>query len=302
MDVGTTDLDSVDAGLDRGLSAASIDDNVGAVGDASVLEEGLGVLLGRDALGAVDVGCAEVLGEVELRLDNVDADNLGGTVGLGDGSAEETDGAGAHDDDRVTGLDVSLLDDVHTDSEGLDHGTLLKRDVLGELEAEIGGCVPETGQGAIVWGSGSKDHIRAEVILASDAVGAATARVSGLEGHAVADLELGNLVANLDNGAGGLVAKDHGVLDDEGADGAVDPVVDVGATDTGVVYLDDDIVGGSEGRSGALLKGDVVDAVEDEGEVLQEELVSWSEVRGGGVNCYEGGGTYAGHFGGLICC
>lgn len=108
--------------------------------------------------------------------------------------------------------------------------------------------------------------------MASQAVGAATARVSGLESDAVADLEVRDLGADLDDGTGGLVAEDHGVLDDEVANGAVNPVVHVGAADARVVYGDEDIVGGAELGLGALSEGDIVGLVEDEGEVLPAML------------------------------
>jgi hypothetical protein len=49
--------------------------------------------------------------------------------------------------------------------------------------------------------------------------------------------------------------------------------VHVGAADAGVVDGDEDIVGAREGGLGALLEGDVVGLVEDEGEVLGGLLV-----------------------------
>lgn len=269
LHVAAADLEDMDAGLDRGLGTAGVNDNIGTLREVGELEDVLGVLLGGDALRSVGVGSSKVLGKVELGLDNVDADNLGGTVGAGDGSTEETDGTGTHDDDRVTRLDIGLLHDVDTDGEGLNQGTLLLGDVLGQLEAEVGWGAPVAGEGTVVGRGGGKDHVGAEVVLASEAVGAATARVSGLEGDAVADLEGLHLLADLDDGTGRLVAQDHGVCDDKLANGAMDPVVDVGATDTSVVDGDDDIVGILEGRLGALLEGDVAGLVKDERQVLE---------------------------------
>lgn len=259
----------MDAGLDRGLSTAGVNDNVGTLRKVGELKDVLGVLLGRDALRGIDVGSSKVLGKVELGLDNVDADNLGGTVGAGDGGAKETDGTGTHDDDRVTGLDLGLLDDVDSNGEGFNQGTLLLGDVLRQLEAEVGRGAPVAGEGAVVGRGGGKDHVGAEVVLAGEAVGAAAARISGLESDAVADLEGLDLLADLDDGTGRLVAQDHGVCDDELANGAMDPVVDVGATDTSVVDGDDNIVGILEGGLGALLEGDVAGLVKDEGQVLE---------------------------------
>lgn len=279
LHVAATDLEDVDTGLDRGLGTAGVNDNVGTVREVGKLEDVLGVLLGGDALGGVDVGSSKALGKVELGLDNVDTDNLGGTVGAGDGGAEETDGTSTHDDNRVAGLDLGLLDDVDTDGEGLNQGTLLLGDVVGQLEAEVGRGTPVAGEGTVVGRSGGKDHVGAEVVLASEAVGAAAAGVSGLEGDAVADLEGLHLVTDLDDSAGRLMTQDHGVCDDELANGAMDPVVDVGAADTSVVDGDEDIVGILEGGLGALLEGNVAGLIEDERQVL--ESVSWSLERGG---------------------
>lgn len=48
----------------------------------------------------------------------------------------------------------------------------------------------------------------------------------------------------------------------------MDPVVDVGTADTGVIDGDEDIVGACEGGFGTFLEGNVAWLVEDEGEVL----------------------------------
>ncbi|KAI6757939.1 hypothetical protein HG531_003764 [Fusarium graminearum] len=176
------------------------------MGKTGQITDVLGVLLGCDALRGVHVCGSKVLGEIELALDNVDADNLGSTVGLCDGSAEKTDGTSAHDNDRVTRLDARLLDDVDSDGERLDQGSLLERNIVGKLEAKVGGGRPETSQGTVIRRRSGKDHIRAEVVLASEAVLAATARVSRLKSDAITSLEGLDLVANLNNSSGGLVA------------------------------------------------------------------------------------------------
>lgn len=64
------------------------------------------------------------------------------------------------------------------------------------------------------------------------------------------------------------MAEDHRVFHDEGADGAVLPVVDIGAADSGVVYRDEDIVFAFQGGLGALFEGEGKRFIEDEGEVL----------------------------------
>jgi hypothetical protein len=72
------------------------------------------------------------------------------------------------------------------------------------------------------------------------------------------------------------VAEDHGLLDDEMPDAAVQPVVDIGAADAGVGDPDDDRVGvGLEGWNRAVFEGDIVGRLEDEGEVLRAAFGQW---------------------------
>lgn len=259
-------------GLDGGLSTAGVDDNVGASTEFTLLDQSLGVLLGGDALGEIGVGGSEVLGEVQLGLDNVNTDDLGGAECLCDGSAEQTDGSSTHHDNAGAGSDVGLLGNVNGDSEGLNESALLQGDIVGKLEAEVGGGGPESSQGAVVGRGSGEAHLGAQVVAAGQAVLAAAAGVAGLEGDAVASLEGLHGVTNLDDGTSGLVAKDHGVLDDKVANGTVLPVVDVGAADTGVVDGDENIVGVGELGDGALSELDVVGLVENEGKVLERSV------------------------------
>ena len=261
--------DDVEGRLDGRLSAGSVNDGVGTLAEVSSGDDVLGVLLGGNALREVGVGGGERLGKVKLGLDDVDRDDLGGAVGLGDGGAEQADGAGTHDDNGLAGLDLGLLGDVHGDGEGLDEGALLEGDGLGELVAEVGGGGPEAGQGAVIGGSGGELHVRAEVVVARKALDAAAAGVAGLESDAVADGEGLDGVADGNDGAGRLVAEDHGVLHDEVADGAVEPVVDIGTADAGVVDGDEDVMGVLDLGDGLVLEADVEGLVENEGEVLE---------------------------------
>ena len=66
------------------------------------------------------------------------------------------------------------------------------------------------------------------------------------------------------------MAEDHRGCEDEGADTSAAPVVDVAAADAGVVYGEEDIVGGGgrEDGFGLLFEGYFVGGVKDEGEVL----------------------------------
>ena len=66
------------------------------------------------------------------------------------------------------------------------------------------------------------------------------------------------------------MTENHGLLDDEVSDAAVEPVVDVGAADTCVGDADEDRVRiGLEARDGAIFEGDGVGRLEDKGEVLE---------------------------------
>jgi hypothetical protein len=66
------------------------------------------------------------------------------------------------------------------------------------------------------------------------------------------------------------VAENHGLLDDEVSDAAMEPVVDVRAADTCVGDADEDRVRvGLEARDGAIFEGDGVGRLEDKGEVLE---------------------------------
>lgn len=97
---------------------------------------------------------------------------------------------------------------------------------------------------------------------------ATTAGNAGLHSDAVADFQCCNLISYFVYDAGGFVAEDHGVIDNEGADAAVDPVVHIRAADTGPFGLDENIVLGLQFGDWAVLICEVVDLLEDEGGVL----------------------------------
>jgi hypothetical protein len=206
--------------------------------------------------------------EIETILLDIHANDFGGAESLSDGAAEETDWARAHDDDGGAGGDLGLLGDVDCNGEGLDERTLLKRDLVGELVAEVLGCGVEAAEGSVVGRGGGEAHIGAEVVVAAQAGLAVAAGGSGFDGDAVAEFEGCDGGADSGDCAGGFVAEAHGGFEDEGADGAMLPVVHVGAADAGEGDGDEDGAGVGEGGDWALFIGDVEGGVEDEGEVL----------------------------------
>lgn len=90
-----------------------------------------------------------------------------------------------------------------------------------------------------------------------------------LDGDTVSDLEILHLVADLDNSPGALVAQDDGALEDEVANAAPLPVVDIRATDAGLLDVDAHIVLVAELWDLAALKRDVLDGLEDKRRVLK---------------------------------
>lgn len=246
LDVGAAHAHRVQAGLDAGLGAAGVNDHVGAVGPADGALDVVGVVLGRDALRGVRVRAAEPLGELELAVDDIHAADRGGAKGLGHGGAQQAHGARAHDHDGLARGHGGLADYVHGDGQGLDQGALLRRHVVGQLVAEVGGGGPEARQGAVVGRGGGEAHLGTEVVVAREAGLAAAAGVAGLEGDAVAFAQSGYRLAHGHDGARTLVAQHHGVFDDKVANGAVVPVVHVGAADARVVYGYEDVMGRAE--------------------------------------------------------
>jgi hypothetical protein len=66
------------------------------------------------------------------------------------------------------------------------------------------------------------------------------------------------------------MTENHGLLDDEVSNAAMEPVVDVGTADARVGDADEDRVRvGLEGRDGAIFEADCVGRLEHKGEVLE---------------------------------
>ena len=217
----------MDSSLNARLRAGGIDDDVRARAEPALLDEVLRVLLRADAR-ALEASVRRVLeGELQALVVDVNSNDLLRAVRLGHSAAQQPHGTGAEDDNRVAGLDGRLSCDVDGDGGGFDQGALLEAHVLRQLVAVVlrQGVVP--GQRAVVGRCGGEGHVRAEVVLALLAPHAAAAGDAGLHRHAVTDLEGCDFVANFLDDAGGLVAENHGLLNDKVADPAFDPVVDI---------------------------------------------------------------------------
>jgi len=189
-------------------------------------------------------------------------------------TAEKSNRTSTHDHDALARLDLSLLGDMDSYSKRLKKSTFLQRDVLRELIAEIFRRSVESSQGAINGRRGSKAHFRAEIVVPAQTCLASSTGCSWLEGNAIADFERRHSRADFDNCSCGFVPEHHGVFEDEGADPAFLPVVDIAAADAGVVYGYEDIVGRLECWNWLFGECYIMRFVEDEGEVLQSALLA----------------------------
>lgn len=268
LHVHTAAAHNVDASLDTRLGAAGINDYISALAKVRGFNEVLGVYLRGDTLRHERVRRCVALCKIETTLLDIHADDFCGAESLRDGAAEEANGAGAHDDDGGAGGDLGLLGDVDGDGEGLNQRAFLESDLLGELVAEVLGGGVEAAESSVVGRGGGEAHVGAEVVVAAQARFAVAAGGSGLDGDAVAELEGGDSGADLGDCAGGFVTEAHGGFEDEGANGAMLPVVHIGSADAGEGDGDEDGAGVSEGGDWALLIGDGERRVQDEGEVL----------------------------------
>ena len=130
----------------------------------------------------VDVGRCVALREIKTRLDNVDRNDALGAESLSNGHCEETNGAGAEDDDGLVGLEVAeVCHGVYTDGQRLHHRTILERKVLGKRVGEVCREFVVAAKGTVVRWCGSEDHLRAELVVAALARVTDAARRTRLE-------------------------------------------------------------------------------------------------------------------------
>ena len=263
LDVGAAGSQCMDGSLYARFGSRGINDGICAESEVALFVEETGVLLRADSLRAEDVSGSVLLSKRKTLLVDVYGNNLGGAKPLGDGHAEKTNRTCTEDNNALARLDVSLLGDVHTDTQWLDQGGFLERNVVCDLVTEVLGEAVVLGEGAIVGRGGCKGHVNAKVVPAFSAADASAARHARLHGDTVTLLECCHLISYLLNDTSRLVTQYHGGLDYKVSNSTVCPVVHVRSADTGVLDVDDDIVGISELRNWAILKLDAVGLLEN---------------------------------------
>src|SRR5258706_5318882 len=176
LDKDPSRLNEVIPSLNGDFSTTSLDDNIDTIntgsGDSQLLLERLARALrvGHPALALVDLGWAEDvcsgigLGKFEAGLHDVDRDHAAGSACAGNGHGEQTNGASAEDSDDLVRADLGEgVDGMDADCEGLDHRTVFKREVVGELVCEVGGDAVVAGESTIIRRSCGENDIRAEL-------------------------------------------------------------------------------------------------------------------------------------------
>ena len=234
------------------LHEGVLDELAAPAADLSRLLEGRSVAVGEedevrahaprelhDAL--IEVLAAAVAGELgahlagllEVEVRHVHHEDAPGII---EPRAEEVAyayGAAADDDDVGVAVYPAVAHGVHAVGDGLDEGALLVGEGVRELDDGLLGGDDVLAQAAAP-GAGAEDLlVRADVVEPVIAVPAVAAAVVGLDGDAVADLELGDALAYRHHVTGHLVAGDYG-RDAEGVQ-AVDGV-DLAAAYAAVAY------------------------------------------------------------------
>lgn len=102
---------------------------------------------------------------------------------------------------------------------------------------------------------GAEIHGAADVVAALGAVLAVLAGEADLEGDAVSGAQVGDGIADGDDGAAGLMAEGQRFADDDVAVAVVVEVVQVGAAEAGGLDGDLDLVAGRGGEVAVLLGG-----------------------------------------------
>ena len=268
---------------------------------------------GEDFFGGVGLGGidenvgAHGAGEFAAVGDGVDGEDAADAVHFEHGDGEAADGAAAEDGGGDAGGEVGELEGVEGDGEGFEEGTFGEVDAGGDGDETVGGDGDDVAEVAGVGAGGEEADVIAEVVAAGSAHGAVVAVDGRFEEGAVAGLPAGDPGAGGEDGAGGLVAEDHGEDRWGIADGALREVMQVRATDTAVVDPDLDFAGAGGGRGGfgdseAVLSDELSGAhlfFEEVFEGLAGVVDRAGHRRGGGYGGGEGAGRFGGRPGGF---
>ena len=146
-------------------------------------------------------------------------------------SRHHPDGTRADHHRNIPCSNSRFVDAVHSDRQRLDHRTLGKRNIVGQLERERGRVNHGRPKNAMNGRRGPKPHRGIEIVDAESCRAAVWVRYSGLHANTVTRFEIGDTRSGLHHHPGGLVAKDHRLTHDEGTDGAVLVVVNVASAD-----------------------------------------------------------------------
>ena len=117
----------------------------------------------------------------------------------------------------------------------------------------------------------SKGDVGAEVVVTSSTVIAAAAGYAGLDGYALAYLNVADLAASLNDNAGAFVTEDHGAGDDEFTNAASLPEVDVASADACALDVDSDMVLVGQDRDAPVFERHILNGLENESWVLIQE-------------------------------
>ena len=136
---------------------------------------------------------------------------MAGAAEPGHGRAEQADGPGADDRNRIAGADVRVdADGVVSHAARLSERSFLQRQQVRNVMQAAGRNLDVAGHGA-VHAVAEAEPLGIEVVQAAANVGRVGRQLrSGFAHHAVAFLEAGHTAASLGNRAGKLMAEDDG--------------------------------------------------------------------------------------------
>ena len=176
--------------------------------------------------------------DVQLGLRRIGHENPGAAPGQGGQGGHHADGTGPQHQARVARLDARPQRGLHSDREGFDHGAFREGHVVWQAIGE-GRRMNHMGrQAAVDRRRRPETHRRIDVVdpqLGCPGRGVGDPR---LHADAIPDLQVADLAADLDHGAGRLVAQNHGFGHDERSDLAMRVVMHVRSADADGMHRD----------------------------------------------------------------